>query len=93
MQSGELTVTGNNSTRIPLAGWPRQVIVRFEREHEHEPVPCNPHHHDRLEYEIIGVDEDHHDHRRPGHHHHDRQYFLVIRWEVAAIREIEWIVF
>jgi len=91
MQSGELTVTGRNSTRIPLTGWPRQVIVRFK--HEIVPVPCNPHHRDELEYEVIGIDENMRDHHKPGHHHHDRQYFLVIRWEVSGIREIEWIVF
>lgn len=94
MQSGKLTVTGHNSTRIPLAGWPHQVIVRFER--EPEPVPCNPHHHhdhDKLEYEVIGIDDDQRDHHRPEHHHHDRLFFLVIKWDVSEIREIEWIAF
>lgn len=90
MQSGELTVTGCNSTRIPIAAWPRQVIVRFK--HEHEIVPCNPHHKDELEFEIIGIDEHLRDHRKPGHHHHDRQFFLVINWEVSGIREIVWFV-
>lgn len=93
MQSGELTVTGHDSTMIPLAGWPRQVIVRFEREDEHHHVPCNPHHHDKLEYEVIGEDEDPREHHKPGHHHHDRKFFLVIKWEVASIRDIVWIVF
>lgn len=90
MQSGELTVTGKDSTRILLAGRPREVIVRFKHEHHH--VPCNPHHHDLLEYEVIFVDESPREHHRLGHHHHDRLFYLVIRWEVSGMREIDWIV-
>lgn len=90
MQSGELTVTGKGSSLIPLSARPREVLVRFKR--EHEPVPCAPHHHDRLEHRIEHEDEDTRDHHRVGHHHHDRLFFLFIEWEVSGLREIEWIV-
>jgi hypothetical protein len=91
MQSGELTVSGKNSTHILLSGRPREVFVRFVGV---DPVPCNPHHHihDRLEYEVEVVDEDRKHHHDPGHHHHDRQFFLHIKWEVTGVREIYWIV-
>jgi hypothetical protein len=90
MQSGNLTVTGNNSVRIPLLGRPREVFCHFR--HEHEPVPCNPHHQDHLEYKIESVDEDLHIHIRIDHHHHDRQFVLVIKWNVVDVREIEWLI-
>lgn len=90
MQSGELTVTGKGSSLIPLSGRPREVIVHFKR--EHEPVPCNPHHHDRLEHKIEFEDEDQRSHHKVNHHHHGRLFFLFIEWEVSGFREIEWIV-
>lgn len=98
MQSGELTVTGNNFTSILLAGKPREVFVRFKgelfehRDHHHHHVPCNPHHKDRLEYEVVSEDERAVEHARMLHHHHDRQFFLLIKWEVEGVREIDWIV-
>lgn len=91
MQSGELTVTGKGESLIPLSGRPREVIVVFKREH-HEPHPCNPHHHDKLEYRVESQDEDLKVHHKINHHHHDRLFFLLIKWEVEGIREIEWIV-
>lgn len=91
MQSGTLTVTGNSSTRILLQGFPREVNVHFV---EMDPVPCNPHHHhhehDHLHYIVEKVDEDPRHHHEPGHHHHDRQFYLVISWRVAEVREIVW---
>jgi hypothetical protein len=93
MQSGTLTVTGKNSTYIPLDGHPRQAIVCFINDEHH--VPCNPHHHDHLRHHLTHEDEDtrgHHDHEHE-HHHHDRKFTLVIEWEVFGVREIEWIVF
>lgn len=91
MQSGTLTVTGRGTTRIQLAVRPRRVEVHFV---EQDPVPCNPHHHhhehDHLHYEVIGEDEDQRHHHEPGHHHHDREFFLIISWEVAEVREIRW---
>jgi len=91
MKLGELTVTGNNSTRILLDGWPHEIFVDFKKEIEH--VPCNPHHHDFLEYFIDCVDEDPRHHHDPGHHHQNRQFYLVIKWKVSGIREILWYVF
>ena len=94
MQSGELTVTGKDSTRILLVGWPREVLVHFEG--EPTPVPCDPHHHhhhhDKLEYRVIGVDEDPRVHHDPKHHHRDRQFYLYIEWQVTGVREIVWCV-
>jgi hypothetical protein len=79
MQSGELVVTATGSLTIPLAGEPREVSVRFRHPHHH--IPCNPHHHDKLEYQITS------EHLKL---HHDHLFFLVIEWEVSGIREIEW---
>jgi hypothetical protein len=100
MQTGQLTVTGNNFTSILLSGRPREVFVRFKgngpdehhEHHHHHPHPCNPVHKDKLEWEIKGVDETALQHSRFLHHHHDRQYYLIIRWEVESVREIDWIV-
>jgi hypothetical protein len=46
-----------------------------------------------LSHKIEHEDEDHRDHHRPGHHHHDRKFRLEIKWKVAGVREIEWVVF
>lgn len=90
MQSGNLTVTGNDLTIIPLRGKPRNVEVHFKFEKHHH--PCNPHHHDHLHWSIRYEDEDPHMHRRLDHHHHDRLFFLIIEWEVESVREIDWFV-
>jgi hypothetical protein len=91
MANGTLTVTGDNSTLIALSGRPREVIVVFK--HDHEPPPCDPHHHkDKLEWKVTFEDEDPHVHHHLGHHHHDRLWFLFIEWKVSGVREIEWIV-
>jgi len=55
MQSGTLTITGENSTYILLKKRPHSVKVHFKS--EHECVPCNPHHHDHFHYEIRHEDE------------------------------------
>lgn len=87
MQSGELTVTGKNSTRILLHGYPHRVEVRFVSV---TPIPCNPHHHDTLHYDVAIVDEDPRRHHDIPHIHHDRQFYLVIYWQVSGVREIKW---
>lgn len=90
--NGKLTVTGDNSTLIALAGKPHEVFVRFKHEH-HEPPPCNPHHHhDELKWKVTWQDEDKHVHQHLGHHHHDRLFFLFIEWRVEGVQEIEWTV-
>ncbi len=91
MQSGTLTVTGEGKTAILLSGRPREVVVHFVK--EPEPIPCNPHHHDHLEYKIEHEEESLEEHHKIGHHHHDRQFLLVIHWEVESVREIFWLVF
>jgi len=101
MQTGELTVTGNNFTSILLRGKPREVFVRFKgevfgrdehHEHHHHHHPCNPVHKDHLEFEIVSDDETSLEHSRLLHHHHDRQFYLLIEWQVEGVREIDWIV-
>lgn len=94
MQAGHLTVTGEGSTSIPLSGRPRDVLVRFKP--APDPTPCNPfdHHHDKdhLSHRIDHEDEDKKNHHKPGHHHHDRKFFLLIKWRVGQVREIDWVV-
>lgn len=90
MQIGQLTVTGNNFTSILLAGRPREVFVKFKDERHHH--PCNPHHRDSLEWEIKSEDESSLEHSRLFHHHHDRQFYLVIKWQVEGARDIDWVV-
>ncbi len=90
MQAGNLTVTGEGSTSIPLAGRPREVVVCFKP--EQDPIPCNPQHHrkDHLHHRIDHEDEDQRGHKKIGHHHHNRKFFLLITWRVEGVREIEW---
>lgn len=88
MQKGELTVSGKGSASIPLNGRPREVFVQFKHHHVH--VPCDHHDHDKLSGRITSLDEDLKEHHRIGHEHHDRQFFLLIEWEVSAIREVVW---
>lgn len=94
MQAGNLTVTEEGSTSIPLAGRPREVVVCFKP--QPDPTPCDPHHHhhhkDHLEYRIDHEDEDLKEHHKVGHHHHDRKFFLFIKWRVESVREIDWVV-
>jgi hypothetical protein len=94
MQSGNLIVTGENFTSIMLSGRPREVVVRFkdEEEFERRHHPCNPHHKDFLAYEVVREDETLAEHHRLEHHHHDRLFFLLIKWRVEGVREIDWIV-
>jgi hypothetical protein len=76
MQAGELIVTGKNSIHIPLDRLPAEIKVHFKD--EVEPVPCNPHNVDYLEYEV----------HSSNHHHHG--FVLVIKWSVSGVREIVW---
>lgn len=82
MQSGELIITGQDQVEIVLKRKPSDVIVKFKHIH-HNIVPCNPHHHDDLEWEIDRV------HR---HHHHQEVYVLIIKWNTSSVREIVWTV-
>lgn len=90
MTSGELTVSGKGETSIPLQGVPHHVEVHFLPDHEH--VPCNPHHHDKLHYEVTHQDENPRHHHDKPHRHHDRQFFLRIEWAVSGVRTIRWFV-
>jgi hypothetical protein len=76
MQQGELIVTGRDKAQISLHKFPSKVEVWFKE--ELEPIPCNPHHHDSLEWEV---------HRTNTNH---SGYVLVIKWHVSGVREIKW---
>lgn len=76
MQSGELIVTGKDEISVILRGIPAKVHVHFE--HEHEAVPCNPHHHDELSWELNTSNP--------------LKISLIISWEVTGVREIKWTV-
>jgi hypothetical protein len=79
MQSGELTVTGRDYADIPLHKHPAKVEVKFK---DHFiPVPCNPHHHDELSWEL---------HKTNLHH---GELDLRISWSVTGVREIVWRVY
>lgn len=76
MQSGELIITGKSRIIIPLNGFPSEVRAHFKD--ELEMVPCNPHHADRLEYEVLVSNM------------HRGGFALLIKWEVTGVREIKW---
>lgn len=88
MQSGELTVSESGQTRIILRGRPHHTRVHFKYDHHH--VPCNHPDHDKLEWFVDHEDEDPRHHHEMPHIHHDRQWVLVIGWEVEGVREIIW---
>ena len=78
MQSGELIVTGKDKVHIHLNKFPDKVEVWFKD--DLECVPCNPHHHDWLEWEV------HRSNTTFSHSHH----ILIIKWDVSGMREIKW---
>jgi hypothetical protein len=76
MQQGELTVTGHDYYIIALRGLPAKVEAHFK---DHAlPIPCNPHHHDELDYSV---------HKSNKHH---GGFDLKISWSVSGVREIVW---
>lgn len=79
MQSGELIVIGKDKAVIHLHNCPSRVVVLFKD--ECVIAPCNPHHHDSLEWEVF----------HPHSHHHPST--LVIKWHVSGVREINWRVY
>jgi hypothetical protein len=87
MQSGELTVSGNGTTRIILRGQPRNTRVWFK--HDHNPIPCN-YNDDQLNWYVDHEDEDPRRHHDMPHIHHDRQWVLIISWNVEGVRDIIW---
>jgi hypothetical protein len=78
MQSGELIVTGKDKAQILLNGFPSKVHVHFTD--EGYIIPCNPHHHDELRWDVF----------RSNTHHGG--YTLIIDWSVTGVREIKWTV-
>lgn len=76
MQKGELIVSGKDKIKIDLHGFPREVKVEFSD--QCVIVPCNPHHHDFVEFEVHSSQSN-----RGG-------FVLVISWDVTGVREIKW---
>lgn len=81
VRTGELIITGHDKIFIDLTREPRRVFVKFED--DHFPAPCNPTHHDDLQWEVKKTH-----HRRSGGH--VVQYDLVISWHVAGTRKVFW---
>lgn len=77
MQSGELIVIGKDRVVIPLHGFPCAVKCRFTR--DMCVIPCNPHHNDSLEYEVLA-----------SHYQNHKGFVLVIKWNVSGVRDIVW---
>lgn len=73
MQQGELTVTGQDQFTVVLHAVPDKIVVRFTDDDD-APVPCNPHHVDTLEYEVV----------------HGNPPTLVIKWNVSSLRDVKW---
>jgi hypothetical protein len=80
-RSGELIITGHDKVSIDLTREPCRVFVKFLD--DHFPAPCNPTHHDDLEWEVKKT----HHHRG---NHHAVQFDLVIAWKVAGTRKVYW---
>lgn len=74
MESGELTVVGQDSYQITLVGAPSKVEVRF-KDH-YVPVPCNTHHQDDL---VAVVSQP-----TAG------TFVLTISWLVGSVRDVQW---
>lgn len=76
MQSGEFNVIGKDEVQVSLLGFPSKVKVEFT---DHcMVIPCNPHHRDSLEWEVVRT------------HHHHGGFTLIIKWEVTGVRDIKW---
>lgn len=92
MHSGELVVVGNDKLEIELGNrHPSRVMVKFQD--HHVIVPCNPHHHDQLRWEVKNLHQHHPHDFRHDHCHHNDNYVLIIKWHVSSLRVIEWFVF
>lgn len=93
MQSGELEVTGRYKVEINLGSHPPcRVMVGFRKGHHHH-VPCNPKHHDELRWELLNKHQHHRHDARHDHCHHEDKYILVIAWDIADVRTIEWVAY
>jgi hypothetical protein len=76
MQKGELQVSGKDKIKIDLHGFPREVKVEFAG--EDFVIPCNPHHHDFVEFEVHASN------------HTKHGFILIISWDVAGVRQVNW---
>jgi hypothetical protein len=82
IQKGELTVSGEGEHVIVLERRPHRVHILFLD--DHNPAPCNPHHHDKLRHEVREIDEP--------HRHLSKHWILEIWWSVAGVRTVEYVV-
>lgn len=86
---GELVVTGQGKVEVELGHHhPKTILVEFVN--DTVLVPCNPHHRHHLKWELINKHQSHHHDIRHEHCNHDDEYILIIHWEVAGYRVIEW---
>jgi len=81
-EGGTFTVTGRDSIvfKLPSHHRPRHVFVDFDG--SYPPVTCNPHQHDRLEWNVEDV----------SHHGFRHRFELFIEWHVSGVRKIRWYV-
>lgn len=79
-QVGELCVFGKSEAKINLRHkkYPKNILVFFNDKEKFHPIPCNPQHHDDLQWSIIIE---------------NKSYYLVIKWDVSDIGEIKWKIF
>lgn len=84
MHKGELTITGHDHIELELDRRPEHITVHFKEEKHHH-VPCNPGHHDELDY-LLHEREECSNFSIRKHH----QYILEIKWRVHGSRIIEW---
>ena len=73
--SGEILVSGVGSAEVELEDRPRIISVRFSDDDRYHHHPCD-HHHDKLGWRV---------------EESRRHTTLIIWYEVAGIREVEWI--
>jgi hypothetical protein len=88
MQQGEIVATGKGEVEIVLGSkHPHEVEVFFADKPVH--VPCD-HHHDKLHWEVHNRHHHHQHDLKHEHCHHEDNFVLIIRWDVAGVRVIEW---
>ena len=82
-EGGSFVVTGADSATFKLPGKkkPHDLHVHVGFDAACPPLVCNPHHHDKLIWEVR---------ESPSHHRHSHPYELHIAWHVSGVRMIEW---
>jgi hypothetical protein len=81
-QSGEIVVSGVGDIEIKLHKSVEYNDVCVDFVDDYSIVPCNPHHHDHLHWNIV----------KKHKYGKKYEYVLIIYWKVRSIRTIEWAV-